>query len=152
MPPRHFARLLSRLFWTRRCYLTRWISLHSGGPDSGTAFNWWLMDSELVRTGRDRLLRVFRYLEALNEHRNPVKRHLDQQLWTLWLKDLPDHPSVRRGTPPVMEPPSPPASDDGLSAQSQNPDFVLKIARPSGCARRVARSQLGRSVQRSSIP
>ena len=70
-----------------------------GGPDSGTAFNWWLMDSELVRTGRDRLLRVFRYLEALNEHRNPVKRHLDQQLWTLWLRDLPDHPSVRRGTP-----------------------------------------------------
>ncbi|PWT86615.1 MAG: hypothetical protein C5B58_01120, partial [Acidobacteria bacterium] len=88
------------------------------------------MDSEIVRTGRDRLLRVFRYLEALNEHRNPVKRRLDEQLWTLWLKDLPDHPSVRKGFPPAIEPTSLQASDEGLSAPSQDPDFVLKIARP----------------------
>jgi very-short-patch-repair endonuclease len=88
------------------------------------------MDSETTQTGRDRLLRVFRYLEALDEHRNPVKRHLGEQLWTLWLKDLPDHPSVRRGTPVVVEFQGPAASDDGLSAQTQGPDFVLKIARP----------------------
>ena len=87
------------------------------------------MDSETVRTGRDRLLRVFRYLEALNEHRNPVKRHLDEQLWTLWLKDLPDHPSVRRATS-LVESQSPQASDDGLSAPARDPDFFLKIARP----------------------
>ena len=88
------------------------------------------MDSETAQTGRDRLLRVFRYLEALDEHRNPVKRHLGEQLWTLWLKDLPDHPSVRRGTPVVIESQGLAASDDGLSAQAQGPDFVLKIARP----------------------
>jgi len=89
-----------------------------------------VMDSETIRTGRDRLLRVFRYLEALNQHRNPVKRHLGEQLWTLWLKDLPDHSSVRRGTPSLAEPPSLPASDDGLADQSHDSDFVLKIARP----------------------
>ena len=88
------------------------------------------MDSEIVRTGRDRLLRVFRYLEALNEHRNPIKRHLGEQLWTLWLKDLPDHPSVRRGTAAAIESDGPAAHNDGLSAQAQDPDFVLKIARP----------------------
>jgi len=87
------------------------------------------MDSETVRTGRDRLLRVFRYLEALNEHRNPVKRHLGEQLWTLWLKDLPDHPSVRRGTQ-LVDSPSPPASDDGSSSATHHTDFVLKISRP----------------------
>jgi very-short-patch-repair endonuclease len=88
------------------------------------------MDSETVRMGRDRLLRVFRYLEALNEHRNPVKRHIGEQLWTLWLEDLPDHPSIRRGTPAVAEPLGLDAPDDGLSAPRQDPDFVLKIARP----------------------
>ena len=61
------------------------------------------MDYKTVRIGRDRLLRVFRYLEALNEHRNPVKRHLREQLWTLWLSDLPDHPSIRRGASRVGE-------------------------------------------------
>ena len=87
------------------------------------------MDSETIRTGRDRLLRVFRYLEALNEHRNPVKRHLDEQPWTLWLKDLPDHSSVRRGNPALTEPPNP-AYADGSGDQSRDPNFVLKIARP----------------------
>src|SRR5215471_13099008 len=85
-----------------------------------------VMDSETIRTGRDRLLRVFRYLEALNQHRNPVKRHLGEQLWTLWLKELPDHPSVRKGTLAAVEPPSLSPSDDGLPAQRQDPDFVLK--------------------------
>jgi very-short-patch-repair endonuclease len=78
------------------------------------------MDSAAIRTGRDRLLRVFRYLEALNEHRNPVKRHIREQLWTLWLKELPDHPSIRRGTSPAA----------GLPAERQDSDFILKIARP----------------------
>jgi len=87
------------------------------------------MDSETTRTGRDRLLRVFRYLEALNEHRNPVKRHLGEQMWALWLKDLPDHPSVRRGAPALAERAGLP-SDDGFADQPHDPEFVLKIARP----------------------
>jgi very-short-patch-repair endonuclease len=80
--------------------------------------------------GRDRLLRVFRYLEALNEHRNPVKRHIGEQLWTQWLKDLPDHPSIKRGASPTAELPAVVASGDGASAERQDSDFVLKIARP----------------------
>jgi len=88
------------------------------------------MDSETIRIGRDRLLRVFRYLEALNEHRNPVKRRIGEQLWTLWMKDLPDHPSIRRGTGPAADLPALVASNDGLSAEGQDSDFILKIARP----------------------
>ena len=88
------------------------------------------MDGETIRTGRDRLLRVFRYLEALNEHRNPVKRHLGEQLWSLWVRDLPDHASVRRGVPAVIESQGLAVSEDGLLAETQDPDFVLKISRP----------------------
>src|SRR5258708_937435 len=55
------------------------------------------MDAEKLRSGRDKLTRVFRYLEALNQHRNPAKRQIREQLWNLWLHDLPDHPSIKRG-------------------------------------------------------
>jgi very-short-patch-repair endonuclease/cellulose biosynthesis protein BcsQ len=88
------------------------------------------MDSETIRIGRDRLLRVFRYLEALNEHRNPAKRRIGEQLWTLWLKDLPDHPSIRKGSSPNAEVSALVASDDGSPAERQESDFILKIARP----------------------
>ena len=88
------------------------------------------MNSETIRTGRDRLLRVFRYLKALNEHRNPVKRHIGEQLWTQWLKDLPVHPSIKRGASPTAELPAVEASGDGASAERQDSHFILKIARP----------------------
>jgi very-short-patch-repair endonuclease len=88
------------------------------------------VDSETIRMGRDRLLRVFRYLEALNEHRNPVKRHIGEQLWTQWLGDLPDHPSIKRGASPTAELPAVVGSGDGASAERQDSDFILKIARP----------------------
>jgi len=88
------------------------------------------VDSETIRIGRDRLLRVFRYLEALNEHRNPVKRHIGEQLWTQRLKNLPDHPSIRKGASPTDESPALVANGNGVSAERQDSDFILKIARP----------------------
>ena len=88
------------------------------------------MDSETIRTGRDRLLRVFRYLEALNEHRNPVKRHIGEQLWTQRLKNLPDHPSIRKGSSPTDELSTFVANGTEVPAERQNSDFILKIARP----------------------
>jgi hypothetical protein len=44
--------------------------------------------------GRDRIKQVFRYLEALNQHRNPAKRLLREQPWSMHLRNLPDHPSI----------------------------------------------------------
>jgi hypothetical protein len=41
--------------------------------------------------------RVFRYLEALNQHRNPAKRQIREQPWNLRLHELPEHPSIQRG-------------------------------------------------------
>src|SRR4029077_6829034 len=86
-----------------------------------------LMNPEKLRVAREKLTRVFRYLEALNQHRNPAKRQIREQLWSLWLHDLPDHPSIKRGA-------SKAASVKSKSADSQNEDtsgFVLKVQRPS---------------------
>src|SRR3989442_8061608 len=87
------------------------------------------MNPEKLRVAREKLTRVFRYLEALNQHRNPAKRQIREQLWSLWLHDLPDHPSIKRGT-------SKPAPAKNKSTDSQNDDtgsggFVLKVQRPS---------------------
>ncbi len=40
-----------------------------------------------------RLTQVFRYLEALNQLRNPAKRQIDEQLWVLWFQISRIHPS-----------------------------------------------------------
>jgi len=54
------------------------------------------MDAEKLRVARDKLTRVFRYLEALDQHRNPAKRQIREQPWNLPLRDLPKHSSIQR--------------------------------------------------------
>lgn len=88
------------------------------------------MDPETLRIGRDRLSRVFHYLEALNQHRNPAKRHIRDQLWVLWFRDLPDHPSIRRGFPNQSSAVEP----GGLArpeGERTEEDFVLTVRRPT---------------------
>src|SRR5207245_114420 len=87
------------------------------------------MNPEKLRVAREKLTRVFRYLEALNQHRNPAKRQIREQLWSLWLHDLPDHPSIKRGASKC-------APAKSKAAESQNGDtsssgFVLKVQRPA---------------------
>src|ERR1700730_18201121 len=86
------------------------------------------MDGEKLRVARDKLTRVFRYLEALNQHRNPAKRQIHEQPWSFWLRDLPEHPSIQRGA----------AKASSLKAKNGNnqdtedagTNFVLKVQRP----------------------
>src|SRR5258707_15034421 len=87
------------------------------------------MDADKLRSGRDKLTRVFRYLEALNQHRNPAKRQIREQLWNLWLHDLPDHPSIKRGG--VKSRASKAASSEGQNGETGGASFVLKVQRPS---------------------
>ena len=86
------------------------------------------MDMDSLRIGRERLSRVFQYLEALNQHRNPPKRQIREQLWTLWLKDLPDHPAIQRGTPRTVEEDR--TQNSEASSTPEKEDFILKVARP----------------------
>jgi hypothetical protein len=84
------------------------------------------MDSDSLRIARDRLSRVFRFLEALNQHRNPPKRQVREQLWTLWLKDLIDHPAIQRGQPRNSQENN---TDTVTSLSAREEEFILKVAR-----------------------
>jgi very-short-patch-repair endonuclease len=85
------------------------------------------MDSDNLRVARDKLTRVFRYLEALNQHRNPAKRQIHEQPWSLWLRDLPEHPSIQRGA--AKDSASKTKNGNSQSAED-GANYVLKVQRP----------------------
>ena len=85
------------------------------------------MDAEKLRVARDKLTRVFRYLEALNQHRNPAKRQIHEQPWSFWLRDLPEHPSIQRGA--ARDSASKTKNGDSQSAE-EGANYVLKVQRP----------------------
>src|SRR6202051_2794383 len=87
------------------------------------------MDSDQLRIARDKLTRVFRYLEALNQHRNPAKRQIREQPWSLWLHGLPNHPSVMRGAEKSNA--SKTRSKETPSGEMDGgAEFLLKVQRP----------------------
>lgn len=73
---------------------------------------------------RTKLLQIFRYLKEFNQLRNPVQREVNNQPWTLWLDDLPDHPSIRRGT--VR-----PRDVDSQDPSHLDDDPILTVRRPT---------------------
>jgi very-short-patch-repair endonuclease/DNA polymerase III delta prime subunit len=80
-----------------------------------------------LEVGRKRVEQVFRYLEALNQHRNPARRRIDEQLWHTWLCDLPDHPSIRIGTFAAS---SWDESEGAQTTSEPRDDFILRVRRP----------------------
>src|SRR5437867_11318520 len=84
------------------------------------------MDAEKLRVAREKITRVFRYLEALNQHRNPPRRQIKEQPWHLWLHDLPVHPAVRRSA--VKSNSAKTKSGDGQTEASAT--FSLRVQRP----------------------
>jgi transcription elongation GreA/GreB family factor/very-short-patch-repair endonuclease/uncharacterized small protein (DUF1192 family) len=73
---------------------------------------------------RSKLLQIFGFLKEFNQLRNPVKRDVEKQPWYLWLDELPDHPSIRRGKGTAT------ASGSSEGACSGD-DFILKVRRPT---------------------
>jgi very-short-patch-repair endonuclease len=86
------------------------------------------MDTEKLRVAREKLTRVFRYLEALNQHRNPAKRQILEQLWSVWLHDLPEHTTVKRGGAKSK---SRATVKEAQNDSADSTAFVLKVQRPS---------------------
>lgn len=43
---------------------------------------------------KKKLIQIYKYLEALDQLRNPVKKQISDQLLTLWFKDLPQHTDI----------------------------------------------------------
>jgi very-short-patch-repair endonuclease len=86
------------------------------------------MDAEKLRIAREKLTRVFRYLEALNQHRNPAKRQIHEQLWSLRLCDLPEHSAIRRGTAKLSS--SKTKNGNSPSREDGGASYILKVQRP----------------------
>src|SRR6266404_4380287 len=86
------------------------------------------MDADKLRVARDKLTRVFRYLEALNQHRNPAKRQIHEQPWSLWLRDLPEHSSVQRGA--AKAGPLKTKNGNSQGTEDGGASYVLKVQRP----------------------
>ena len=88
-------------------------------------------EREHLSAGRQRLARVFQYLEALNQLRNPAKRQIREQPWVLWWHDLPSHPSIRRGM--ISDIPASGATTalGSNAAEFAGDDFILKVRRSS---------------------
>jgi very-short-patch-repair endonuclease len=87
------------------------------------------MDADKLQTARDKLTRVFRYLEALNQHRNPAKRQIREQLWSFWLRNLPEHPAIKLGVPQSLTPKT--KTSENASADVGGEGFGLKVQRPT---------------------
>lgn len=89
------------------------------------------LDTQTLKTARDRITRIFRYLQALDQHRNPVKRLIGEQPWILWLRDLPDSPAIIRGT---IEESQNAGTGDGATSgdrvEASGDDFIFKVKRP----------------------
>jgi very-short-patch-repair endonuclease len=86
------------------------------------------MDAEKLRVSSEKLMRVFRYLEALNQHRNPPKRQIHEQLWSLRLRDLPEHSSIRRGKAKPSS--SKTKNGSGQNREEETAGYLLKVQRP----------------------
>jgi very-short-patch-repair endonuclease len=85
------------------------------------------MDAEKLRVARDKLTRVFRYLEALNQHRNPAKRQIREQLWSFWLRDLPQHSSIQRG---AAKDSSAKSKNGNSQSAEEGGTYILRVQRP----------------------
>jgi very-short-patch-repair endonuclease len=73
---------------------------------------------------RDRVLRLFQYVRAINQLRNPIQRHIRELDWSLALSDLPTHPCITLSAPP------PPAT--GAAADDASPtDALMRVERPT---------------------
>jgi len=79
------------------------------------------LNTEEQRVGKERIIRIFNFLKAYNEHRNPVKHQLSEQPWVLWLNELPDHADINF----VGH-----IETDVLEQQKAEEDFILKVCRP----------------------
>jgi very-short-patch-repair endonuclease len=80
--------------------------------------------SEAQEQTRPKIIQIFRYLQALNQIRNPPQRNFDPQAWTLWFHDLPIHPCISHGI--IIDATS---RTDTETIDNDN-DFILKISRP----------------------
>lgn len=83
-----------------------------------------------LQIGRRKISQVFRYLEALNQLRNPVKRLIEDQPWVLWCRELPEHPAVTLERFEDIELEEEPRRQEGSASLEDGDGFILRVVRP----------------------
>ncbi|RYG67599.1 hypothetical protein EON80_13290, partial [bacterium] len=74
------------------------------------------LSSDLAEQARPRVAQIFRYLQALDQLRNPILRQVSEQRWHLSLSSLPEHESIALSSPQIL------SADDSLEAEDS--DFI----------------------------
>lgn len=82
-----------------------------------------------IDVGRERLLQVFRFLQAFNERKNPPKRQIREQQALFWLRDLPVHDCVQLA-PDAFQDPEILDDDSEGEAYRDTTDYILRVRRP----------------------
>ena len=90
---------------------------------------------ETYDQAHSKLIQIFRYLQALNQIRNPVQREIRDQPWVMWFYELPDHLCIRRGAAPgtISDIDKEDANDLARATKnssSVDEGFLLKVSRP----------------------
>jgi len=79
-------------------------------------------------TARERVKRVFQYLQALHEHRSPVPRQMDRYWFVQWIHELPEHESIEFvGMRDELESDAV-IDEDGVAEGRRG--YVLRVRRP----------------------
>ena len=102
-------------------------------------------DKKTQEAARAKLTKVYQFLQALDQMRNPVKTTVDQQLWSMWLRDFPTHECIE--VRPIVADYQEDADSDareenelgdaGLSDESAQPGtsapspYLFKVRRPT---------------------
>ena len=81
---------------------------------------YFLSNAENLEHDKKLLLQVFRYLQALDQLKNPVPMDINTQPWLLWFNDLPEYPTIRRGN----------VAGNATEDVSLADDYILKVGRP----------------------
>ena len=79
--------------------------------------------SDDLQAVKSDLMKIFRFLQAVNQQRNPPQRHLNKAP-AIWFYDLPEHPCIQRGR-----------AGGEMDAweedrESDGDEFILKVSRP----------------------
>src|SRR6266496_6711232 len=78
-----------------------------------------MSDGPNTQPMRERLTKLFEFLKAYTDLRFPPVRDISQQLRSLWVKDLPSHPSVELFQGVVNS-----------EEETEDSDVVLRLTRP----------------------
>ncbi len=63
---------------------------------------------------KNKLIQIYRFLQALNEQNNPVKKLINEQLWLMWINRFPNHSTI----------------NFGRMNKENIDDYILKVRRP----------------------